>query len=95
MNSGFHHEGGERYALRVITLRVLVPLKMGLIVFPKTSVRNCHFSLHNNPEGGSSYIPCNLKNHSEKCCASYLVPSSLLVCSDIEFLMQFSKTTIF
>jgi len=64
MISGFHHEGGESYAVRVITQRVLVPLKMGLI----GCHRNFHFSLHNNPEEGSSHIPCNLKNHSEKCC---------------------------
>jgi hypothetical protein len=31
------------------------PLKMGLIVCPETSVRNYHYSLHNNPEEHSSH----------------------------------------
>jgi hypothetical protein len=30
------------------------PLKMGPIGCPETSVRNYHYSLHNNPENGSS-----------------------------------------
>ena len=35
------------------------PLKMGLIGCLKTSVRNYHYSLHNNPEECNSYWPCN------------------------------------
>jgi len=30
------------------------PLKMGAIGCPETSVRNYHYSLHNNPENGHS-----------------------------------------
>ena len=41
------------------------PLKMGLIGCPKTSVRNYHYLLHNNPEKRGSHLLCSRSlNHA-------------------------------
>ena len=41
------------------------PLKMGPIGCPQISLRDYHYSLHNNPEERSSFILCggSLKSH--------------------------------
>jgi hypothetical protein len=41
--------------LLVVSSMIKIPgsLEMGLIGFPETSVRNCLYLLHNNPENGS------------------------------------------
>jgi hypothetical protein len=44
------------------------PLKMGPIGCPKTSIRNYHYSLHNNPEKHSSHPPCSWSLKSHKPC---------------------------
>jgi hypothetical protein len=39
-----------------ITCQEFLNLKMGLTSFPETSVRNCYYSLHNNPRKRSSQL---------------------------------------
>jgi hypothetical protein len=53
-----HHAAHSGKFLAKFGDNLLVPssLKMGSIACPETSLRNCHYTLRNNPEQRSSYL---------------------------------------
>jgi len=63
------------------------PLKLGPIGCSKTSVRNYHYSLRNNPEEPSSYLLCSRSLKSVLCSSKFcLFYNFVLFCSNTFFI---------